>query len=486
MNQLKNIPERKPDELFATYVDRLAFANGFKSTQEMIKEVFEEKGSLKSLYFNRNARSLYRNETLYPKIMKLLGKDYDFEAFKDSMFYPSIVPFLKPGAQTSIINSLFSQEIKNRKNLIFNYVAFLNELKFCPECMDEEIQEVGFHIYHKSHQFPGVHVCLKHACLLRRLNSVMCNEYDNPINNSTECERNGSHQVMIEYAEAVHQFTKSFPPSNSDINIEINDNEIKKLSGKSLSSIKKQLIHDLRNSKYKDLLNEESEYIFNYSRTFSRDTLSSMMAGILYIHHSIDNYLSRLPFYDKNQQLSIIENLGFKTIGDYHPALALFECQKCQTKFIGTYQGLCDGFECPSCQSHLSEDELAHYIVEKCSKGKYQLIKPFSTMYNHAHLYNPHEDRHVTCPLYYFIYFDGRDLTRKYTDEDCRRAIEKTKHFEFVRRLNGHKFEVRHKGCGGTFTIKNMKRFTEENTYCHVCGAGRKKRTNYKRGDKNI
>lgn len=485
MNQLTNIPERKPDELFATYVDRLAFANGFKSTQEMIKEVFEEKGLLSSVYFNRNSRSLYRNEALYPKITAVLNRQFDLDYFKDSMIYTAIAPFLKQGSQTSIINSLFSRGIKNRKNLIFNYVAFLNELKFCSECMKEEIELFGYHIYHTSHQFPGVHMCLKHKVRLRQLDTVCCDEYDDPINKSSKCHRNGTDEVMLEYAEAAEKSRQAFPPSNSDINIKINNEEIVLTDGKKMSIEKKRLIKEIKESKYGGILTPHSDNILNYSRSFSRDTLASMIAGILFMHHSIDNYLSKIPQCDTQGHIERLKKKGFDVIGLYHPALACFKCTVCGEIFIGTYQGLCDGFECPKCQSSMNEDQLAKLIVHNSSKGTYELINSFHTMYEHSNFYDEKNNRYVSCPLYYFIYFDGRDLTRKYTDEDCRRAIDKTKDFEFIRRLSGHSFEVRHKGCGGTFTIKSMKRFTEVNTYCHVCGAGRRKRTNYTKGKKS-
>lgn len=472
MALLINKPVRKPDELFATYVDRLAFANGYISTQEMIKHIFKQDAELSSNNFNRNQRSVYRNESLYLKITKLLNKEFDLEFFKDSTIYTGIAPFLKTGLQTSIVNSLFSQGIENRRNLIFKYVAFLTELKFCPLCMKEESEELGFYTYHTSHQFPGNHMCLIHKCRLRKLTSIKQNEYDFPLNNSKECARNGTDEMMLEYAAAIERCRHVFPNTNNNVNVKVNEKVILDIGLKSMSNNRDTVIRNLKNSRYRGLFTPQSERIFHYSRSLSNVTISAMIAGILFLHKSIDNYLDKLSQFDISSHQENINKRGLRVLGKYHPSLSCFQCKTCGTKFIETYQGLIDGFECPHCQKDLSEKVLAKEIVHKCSLGTYELISEFQSLYTLAHLKNPSLDRDVNTQLAYFIYFDGRLLNQYFTDEDCSRIIEPTIDYEFIKRNKNKskQFELRHKESGKILEVADIKRFAKNHTKSQLFG----------------
>lgn len=53
------------------------------------------------------------------------------------------------------------------KRGLFGHKHFLDHpLKYCPECVELDIQERGFSYWHTSHQFPGVWICARHGSLL--------------------------------------------------------------------------------------------------------------------------------------------------------------------------------------------------------------------------------------------------------------------------------------------------------------------------------
>lgn len=126
------------DELPFSWTNRLALANGFKDTNDMLQSLGFIKG-----------KAVKRQHDYLLKITKLMPKN-DW---------------------TITLMKMYLAEDLQQERLI----PELNEeehLYLCPCCMQEDIKTHGAVVYHYQHQYPGAFTCWKHGVNLRSEVSV--------------------------------------------------------------------------------------------------------------------------------------------------------------------------------------------------------------------------------------------------------------------------------------------------------------------------
>ena len=78
-------------------------------------------------------------------------------------------PFLSPAALTTIVNHLASGNSANAQALLGlskDGRAIRSSLRFCPECIHEQLTAYAFSWWQTKHLWPSICICQKHGCLL--------------------------------------------------------------------------------------------------------------------------------------------------------------------------------------------------------------------------------------------------------------------------------------------------------------------------------
>ncbi|MFO1369074.1 MAG: TnsD family Tn7-like transposition protein [Marinagarivorans sp.] len=85
----------------------------------------------------------------------------------DHTHYPLYRLFIEHPKRAHIVNSMLgSGSVKSLLGLLRNHVGAFESLRYCKECLIDEIQSVGFAYWHREHLFPWVYFCPKHLIVL--------------------------------------------------------------------------------------------------------------------------------------------------------------------------------------------------------------------------------------------------------------------------------------------------------------------------------
>lgn len=88
------------------------------------------------------------------------------ETIRERTVLRSYLPFMRSAQRQAVLRNLLSRQTEplNRAKvgLTWNAVALTHELRACPECVDQQLREIGFAYWLTSHQLPGVWVCTEH------------------------------------------------------------------------------------------------------------------------------------------------------------------------------------------------------------------------------------------------------------------------------------------------------------------------------------
>jgi hypothetical protein len=78
----------------------------------------------------------------------------------------SYLPFMRPVQRQVVLRNLLTPQTeplnRAKAGLTWNAVTVTHELRACPECVDQQLREIGFAYWRTSHQLPGVWVCTEH------------------------------------------------------------------------------------------------------------------------------------------------------------------------------------------------------------------------------------------------------------------------------------------------------------------------------------
>jgi len=95
-------------------------------------------------------------------------------------FLPYYAPFL-PIERVSRIRQLMKGSdgtgIHTLAGITACSIDRISDLRFCPNCYEENIQQYGEPYWHRIHQLPGVYFCPRHATILYRLTSTVSDRH---------------------------------------------------------------------------------------------------------------------------------------------------------------------------------------------------------------------------------------------------------------------------------------------------------------------
>lgn len=178
---LSFFPNPYPDELFYSIVTRYHIRSGNKSFKQTLIDLLEYYPSqLYSLLLPNNLNHLIKR---VPSTSTL--------NFERLIWEHTLYPFYRIFLISSEAWSL-SKCMKGKLSEPIYKVAKISQhselnqtpLKFCPNCVRQDIGNFGEAYWHRMHQVPGVFICLPHNCLLQesRIRLITNNLQHEPAN----------------------------------------------------------------------------------------------------------------------------------------------------------------------------------------------------------------------------------------------------------------------------------------------------------------
>lgn len=171
---LSFFPKLCPDELLYSGLARYHIRSGNKSFRQTDIELFGfHSQQLSKITLTNNLNYLVNNLPLYSKqTVDHLLYHHTLYPFYTSFLTAQEVFLLRNSIKKKVNGSVFEiakvslKSTANEKKL----------LKFCPVCLEEDIQQYGEPYWHRSHQIPGVYMCLNHGLSLHDSTVVIENK----------------------------------------------------------------------------------------------------------------------------------------------------------------------------------------------------------------------------------------------------------------------------------------------------------------------
>jgi|GEM_PF-6027698 len=149
---LSNLPAYHEGEMWHSYLNRVAFANGFSSAMEMFAVTTDSPAKWKNQYLNYDC-----SKPIARTILKT-GEDW----ILTGTTFKGMAPLMDRLNATRRI-SLYNTNSSMNSKLVTPMPAFIQELRICPEC--RQLEGDGWY-FHTELQMPGVRICPKHGCAL--------------------------------------------------------------------------------------------------------------------------------------------------------------------------------------------------------------------------------------------------------------------------------------------------------------------------------
>ena len=243
-------PTPYPDELLYSVIARYHIRSGNTNAKATLNDLF-------------NSTTVTAVVELPSNINRLLSNLPVGAAFKpeeliyNHTMFPYFTAFITEDRAKRIYDYMLSDNgsiIHAELGLSNSYIKLNTYLRFCPECVEEDLKLYGETYWHRIHQVAGLNFCIKHK---------------NPLYNSTSAIRLKDRQ---EYVNAMMEIcmdrdNKSFKPVEI-IGVDTNIEE----ASKTFENIKNKSLIIGKNIEY--LLNNKLEFkALNYFREFYLDRL---------------------------------------------------------------------------------------------------------------------------------------------------------------------------------------------------------------------
>lgn len=178
-------PTPYPDELLYSVCARYHVRSGNISYKRTLDDIFENRGLTASVFLPSGIGSLVKS------INNAGTFNEQKVIYKHTMFL-FFTAFHSEEKSQQIYQSMCSDDGKSiyvRAGINASGVSQNKNLRFCPECMKEDKEKYGEHYWHRSHQIPGIHCCLKHLSPLYNsaVRTVPDNKHQFHIPTSNNC-----------------------------------------------------------------------------------------------------------------------------------------------------------------------------------------------------------------------------------------------------------------------------------------------------------
>lgn len=157
-----NIIEPLEDELFFSYIYRLAIANGYPTLIDFIQGLSNTKLSPNKLY--QLARN-YDGDILFSILFKHINYEIPAYIFQRCSLFPYQSLFLTKETKQKYKSYLLCG-YPDLKKTYGRSMKLINHPVYCKECEAEDLDNLGYSYLRRSHQLPFISLCHKHQSQL--------------------------------------------------------------------------------------------------------------------------------------------------------------------------------------------------------------------------------------------------------------------------------------------------------------------------------
>ncbi|MGQ4650328.1 TnsD family Tn7-like transposition protein [Lyngbya aestuarii] len=156
-------PKPYPDEILYSVMARYHIRSANTSPKVTLRELFNSPSTIATADLPSNLNILSENLQFF--------SNYTVEEliYKYTL-YPFYSVFLPPKRAIQVKESMKAEQggdIHTRAGIMASSVAMSRYFRFCPNCLEEDLQKYGEAYWHRLHQIPGVVVCPVHAVMLK-------------------------------------------------------------------------------------------------------------------------------------------------------------------------------------------------------------------------------------------------------------------------------------------------------------------------------
>ena len=357
------------DELLYSFLYRLSKLNAITSLPQFV-----------NLYLWPNSPYTSRNNLVpaydaNPLVYGYLKSGYcenPVRFYLDHTIYGGIAPFLKPAAQTRMINTAFRPRGQYAKlNTTGN--SSITELKYCPMCEKEDRERYGTRIFYRYHNMPGVSMCWRHHVPLRIYTDSVTHLND-PDAKSREIEIH-SEGAELAYSGYAMRFCKAEP-----------DTDAERLKYAILNELK------ARNWSFDDLAYEIMRVGLNYC--FSEPVQNFMKIRMPMLSYANKQSLlaicvtlfpdtDHLPLsYNKETALQFIQECinEYDVFKPFRMNIVLMRRKDTGEQFVTTADGFLSTWREISADNGKPEEKKFEEVFNALQDGSYSLLTPFQSM----------------------------------------------------------------------------------------------------------
>ena len=442
MQYVINIPPIEDDELMSSYFRRMATANGFRDPI-LFMQAYIWPNSIMDTNQNRTIRDDGFNPLV--NFNRCFGDDASAIGFfmKTSLF-PGIRPVI------SNIDAITLYVFRdNTDDIEIIPKRFVQDVRYCPVCAQNDIKSKGFIWFRRSHNMPGVGACYKHHCHLQVAENGQITDTTPTIASDFDSE----------YAEFAHSMLESAIDCNNKQTINAIKDKIRELGYNIPTGGYTNYYMFLCNSGLKDFMPSNTERILKAGKKtiVNSETCETMLKLLFVLFKTPDNFKQYIkynkPFISKGYSI-----LEYKD--------GLFKLQhKCGEKFVVTQELFDKGWKCPCCKNKDRNSNIAMHITEAC-QDQYEIINISGTM---AILRHKKCGRQHGFSISKFVLGSTRCTCERRKDiDDVKKDIETIRGFKLIEFKGvNHHVKIKHLVCKNIFDIDYYSFMSAP--YCRAC-----------------
>lgn len=155
-------PKPYPDEILYSVLARYHIRSGNRSPKETQKELFNSQNTVATADLPCNLNSLIEN------LKSFSNHTTEYLIYEHTLysFYNVFLPLKRATIVIDSMKAVYGGNIHTRTGIMASLVTMLRFFRFCPQCLEEDLQKHGEAYWHRLHQTPGVLVCPVHAMRL--------------------------------------------------------------------------------------------------------------------------------------------------------------------------------------------------------------------------------------------------------------------------------------------------------------------------------
>lgn len=418
------VVEPHSDELLYSWICRLGDMNGLNPLV------------LWHMYFKEDDKT----NTMPCDLRKCFSKFYSNlktdASISDLYLQTSTFPYeaiaMIPAQQTRYVNNAFYPA--DALNPAIN--SSFKQLRFCPDCVEEDIAVYGRPYFHRKHHLSGICRCYQHGTKLRAFSGTRNKLSVETIDNYPKVEGEG---VSLELAK--------FGCHLLDANIRTDQDAVRK-------AIRASNLYD-----------EDMTKIILKSQYISTGDILELLCKLC--DGDVEALRSKIEVETKCDELptdyEYVNSSG---------VLDTYRHETCSTVFSTTSFGYKQGWRCPICSQTKSVQERCDELIHNTANGGYSLITSFASMDAKALFKHNTCGRITKMSVRNFLFEGNRCICeRTITFEQAKERIATLGNYELLEYSGtDYSAKIRCNDCGHVFETQYRKFINFPS--CRVCEPG--------------